>query len=229
MLDRRTVLITRPPPEAEETAAQVAALGWKPLITPLFHVRPLPFRAAAAQAVLVSSGNALASLPPGWHGTPMLAVGDRTAARAQAMGFQQVVSADGDAAALVALTQRRFPSGTTLLLAAGRGQGHALAAALRAAGYRVHRRVTYATGPVPRLPHLAAEALTTGRVRAVLFLSAETARIFRRVLPDCLRTALCEVDALAIAGPAALVLNDLPWRQLRVSGKPTVERVLALL
>lgn len=216
-------------PEALETAAQLRALGWEPLIASLFHVRYGVVRAPPAAAVLVSSGNALPALSTAWHATPLLAVGDRTAARARASGFQDVISAGGDAEALAALTQRRCKPGATLLLATGAGQGQTLAAALRGAGFRVYRRVAYAANPVRHLPEPAQRALNAGQLRAILFLSAETARIFRTLLPDDLRTALCQVDALAIAAPTAAVLNDLPWRQLLVSAKPTTERVLALL
>jgi len=204
-------------------------MGLVPLIAPLFQVRPIPFTPPAAHAVLVTSGNALPALPASLHHVPLLAVGDRTAARARAAGFRQVVSADGDAAALTTLTRHACPPGATLLLATGQGQGGALATALRDAGFRVHRRVVYATTPVRCLPEVAAAALADERLRAILFLSAETARIFRRLVPDTHLRYLGRVDALTIADASATVISDLPWRRVLVSGKPTLERVLALL
>ncbi len=225
----QAVLITRPPPDALDTAARLTAMGMVPIITPLFQVRTFTLMPPPVEAVLVSSGHALPTLPSTLHGVPLLAVGDRTAARARAAGFHTVLSADGDAEALLALTRRHCAGGAALLLATGRDQGVALAGLLRNAGFRVHRRAVYAVIPARRFPAAARMALVERQLRAILFLSADTSRIFRRLLPDALIPQLARVDAAVIAPSSAAVIADLPWRRLRVSGKPTIERVLALL
>ena len=222
------VLVTRPQPGAAETARLLTARGLHPVLAPLLRVHTLPLRVPPGlHAVLVTSGNAIPALPPVLHHLPLLAVGDATAERARAAGFQDVHSADGDATDLLHLARSR-PLGP-LLLASGRGQGHALAAQLRAAGFRVHRRAVYAAQPVGRLPAAARDALLARQLRAALFLSADTARTFVRLLPPALNPLLGGLDALAIAQPTADVLAHLPWRTVRVSAKPTLERVLALL
>lgn len=224
------VLVTRPEPGASETAQRLIALHRTPVLAPLLRIRQ---RALAVPtgigAVLVTSGNAVPSLPVSLHGTPLLAVGDRTADHARAAGFAQVTSADGDAAALIALVAAACAPGTALLLAAAARQGEALAAQLRARGFTVHRRAVYAAHPVARLPSVAVAALRDGRLGAALFLSAETARAFARLLPPDLTPALAAVDALAIGQPAAEALCVLPWRRVRVSAKPTHDSILALL
>ena len=186
-------------------------------------------QAGQVQAVLVTSGNALPALPASLHGLPLLAVGDATAQRALAAGFTQVCSADGDAVALGALASTACPPGAVLLLATGAGQGWALAADLRARGFRVHRRAVYAARPVRRLPPAARDALAGRALRAALFLSADTARAFAHALPAGLHPLLRDIEALAIGQPAAEALARLPWRRVRVSAKPTLESVLALL
>lgn len=183
----------------------------------------------APQALLVTSGNALAGIPASLHGMPLLAVGGRTAARALAAGFTTVHSADGDAGDLAARVPALFdPGAGPLLLASGRGQGRALATALRQAGFRVQRRVVYAAVPVRRFPPSAAAALRDG-VHACLFLSAETARVFAHLLPRSLASALSCSDALAIGEDAAHALRGLPFAAVRVSVRPTLDGVLALL
>lgn len=225
---RDQVLVTRPAAEAAATAALLRARGLVPVLAPLLEVEPRRLRPSGRyHAALVTSGNALASLT-GLAG-PLLAVGDATAQRAREAGFSDVASAGGDAADLLALVRRRCPPGATLLLATGRGQGRALSAALRGAGFRVQRRVAYVARSVRRLPDAAAEAVQGGHLRAALFLSAETARTFARLLPPALHPALASVDALAIGQPAADALAPLPWRQVRVSLAPTLDQVLALL
>ncbi|HYZ32251.1 MAG TPA: uroporphyrinogen-III synthase, partial [Crenalkalicoccus sp.] len=152
-----------------------------------------------------------------------------TAARAAALGFADVRDADGDAADLAALARRELPPGARVLVAHARGQGNALVTALRAAGFRVRREVAYAMTPAPGLAPAAQSALRDGGVRAAMFLSAETALAFVRLLPDPLRPALAGVDAVAIGPAAAHALAPLPWRRVRVSLRPTLDHVLALL
>lgn len=222
--------MTRPEPAASETARQLEALGFVPVLAPLLRVRTLPVRLPERpDAVLVTSGNALAALPGSLHGTTLLAVGDATAARARAAGFRDVRSAAADADALAALARQACPRGSLLLLASGRGQGGALAAALRTTGFRVHRRAVYAAEAVIRFPPAAYKSLRDDELRAALFMSAETARAFVRLLTPALHPALGGVDALTIGQPAADALGVLPWRQVRVSLRPTLEGVLALL
>ena len=182
-----------------------------------------------ADAVLVTSSNALLPVFLDYQAVPLLAVGDATAARARDLGFRDVRSAGGDAAALAALAATTLPPSARLLLPVGEGQGETLAAALEATGFEVHRRVVYRAEPPRIFPPAAAEALHGRRLRAATFLSAETARAFARLMPVRLGRLLASVDALAIGESAAAALHPLPWRRVRVSASPTLDGILALL
>ena len=225
------VLVTRPEPGASRTAARLATAGYRPVTAPFLLVRPcrvsLP-PPARLQAIVVASGNAV-RLPAAYHGVPLLAVGDGTAGRARAAGFQQVASAGGTAADLAALAKRTLlPGHGAVLLATGFGQGTRLARLLRAGGLRVHRRAVYAAAGLRAFPAAAAGAITAG-LHAALFFSAATARSFVRLLPGRLRPELRHTAALAIGPDAAAILSALPWRDLRIAPQPTEEGVLALL
>ena len=223
------VLITRAAEAGGRTVALVRALGFSPVLAPLFQVCPRPMRwPGGIDAILLTSGNAVEAVAAGPR-LPVFAVGDATAERARLAGFDRVSSAAGDAAALLTLARAALHPGASVLLATGAGQGAWLAAGLRAAGFRVHRRVAYAACAATRLPDAAAAAIMGGRLCAVLFLSAETARIFCRLLPQDMQAALAQVDALAIAPSVAVALAPLPWRRVRVSVAPTLDQVLALL
>lgn len=232
-MDRHEVLITRPAAEAEATAARIASMGFVPVVAPMLRVRFLELAwPERFDGFLVTSGNGVESLrgfARGGCSIPLFAVGDATAARAREMGFERVHSAGRDAAGLAELVRRHCPKDMVMLFVTGAGQGQALTTSLRAEGFRVFRRVGYAARPVGRLPAAAAAALGGGRMRAALFLSAETARAFVRVLPESLHGTLQAVDALAIGAAAADALAPLPWRQVRVPLSPTLEQVLALL
>jgi uroporphyrinogen-III synthase len=227
-------LITRPEPGASETAARVAALGLRPVVAPVLEVRMLPIHLPAPvrlQAVLITSGNAIPALPENYYHLPLLAVGESTASRARAVGFTHVTSADGDASALFALAVRSCDSAALpLLLATGRGQGRGLAADLQVRGFRVMHRAVYAVEPVPVLPEAVCQALATGDVTAALFYSTETARHCVQLLQRAqLHEVVRPVEALAIGRPAAVALQALPWRRIRVAARPTQDAMLALL
>ncbi len=225
------MLVTRSAPAAARTAAALAARGFRPVVAPLLRVRTgLVAVPAGTQAVLVASANALPALRTWPAGGPrLLAVGDATASEARAAGHADVLSASGDAGALVRLACRVCdPAGGPLLLASGAGQGAGLAAALAAAGFDVRRQDAYVAEPVEALPEAAAAAIAAG-LHAALFLSAETARAFGRLLPASLAPRLASSIAVAIGASAGQALHGLPWRRLSVARHPTLDEVLSLL
>jgi uroporphyrinogen-III synthase len=226
---RRSVMITRPEQDAAGPAARIEALGFTPVVAPMLRIeRRTPNLPKDVQAILVTSGNALAALAPG--DTRLFAVGDATAARARQAHFSDVRSAGRDAHALAELVaESQRPQDGPLLLASGERQGEKLAADLRARGFRVIRRVCYAAYPVQRFPHRAAESLLSGELHAVLFLSAETATAFVRLLPPELSNALASVAALTIGNAAADALERLPWQRVCRAQNPTLDDVLALI
>ncbi len=227
-------MITRPEQDAAVPAARIQALGFTPVIAPMLRIEQrAPRLPKDVQAILVTSGNALAALTPGstrLGSTRLFAVGDATAARAREAGFSEVRSAGRDARALADLVAAsQSPQAGPLLLASGERQGEKLAADLRARGFRVIRRVCYAAYPVQRFPNRAAESLQSGELHAVLFLSAETATAFARLLPPELSNALASVAALAIGNAAADALERLPWQRVCRAQNPTLDDVLALI
>lgn len=225
----RGVLVTRPEPGAAETARAVAALGWHPILAPALLLVPRAFAAPPAQAVLITSRAAARALPS--SALPVLAVGEATAAEARAQGFPNVAAAAGDAAALAALaTATLNPAAGPLLLAVGQGYGQELATQLRAAGFRVLRRIAYAASPAPALPGPAQAALGAGQVRAALFYSPRSALAAMAQLRAAgLLHAIPGIEALAISPRVAHVLKALPWRALRVAARPDQPSLLAEL
>jgi len=227
---RRAVLVTRPEPGGAETAAAVTALGWTPLPAPALVLLPAaPARLPTAQALLLPSRAAARALPPA--ALPVLAVGAGTAAEARARGFPDVTAAEGDAAALAALAAARLdPAAGPLLLAVGRGYGAGLAAALRARGFRVLRRVAYEAVPAVTLPEAAQAALRAGEVAAALFTSPRGARITRDLIRQAgLADAVRGVRALAISARIAAVLKPLPFAEVEVTPRPDPALLPALL
>ena len=206
-------------------------MGFTPLLSPALSITTRPIALPDGwrfQAVLVTSGNALPALPASLSATPLLAVGDATAARARQAGFWRVSSAGRDAAALVAMVKLCcLPKQSALLLPAGLGQGLGVATELREHGFRVQRRVAYTTTRTRFLIPAAREALAGGRVGAALFFSPSSARAFVRACPggDVVRS----VRAVAISAATAAALAPLRWADIRVASRPNQDELLACL
>jgi uroporphyrinogen-III synthase len=226
----RAVLVTRPEPGAAETARDIAALGWIPILAPALVLHPTPpRRLPRAQALLLASRAAARALPP--SPLPVLAVGAGTAQEALARGFSDVTAAEGDAAALLTLAAARLdPAAGPLLLAVGRGYGAELAAALRARGFRVIRRVVYEARPAPALPAEARAALRAGAVAAVLVTSPRGARILVAWLRRAgLAEAAAGLRALVLSPRIAAALAPLRWRSVELPPRPDPRLLPALL
>ena len=230
----RRVLITRPEPGATETAARITALGLIPIKAPLQDIQTLPARLpppTAVAALVLTSRNAIAPIPPAYHGLPTWAVGDATAARARRAGFNNIRSAGGDAIALSALIAAEArPADGTLLLATGAGLGAPLCASLRQRGFRVIRRVTYRTRPAASLPVAASQMLLDRQPASVLFFSAEAARLFGHLLQvaGIEDTVWCH-EALAISPAVGVAVQRHPWGAIHVAASPNQDAMLALL
>src|SRR5919108_2899154 len=114
------LLVTRPEPDNERTAASLRAMGHEPLLAPMLRIEMLPDADLGGKpaAILLTSANgarALAAHPrlPEFLSVPILAVGRTSADAARGAGFADVTSADGDAAALVRLAATRFRGAPT--------------------------------------------------------------------------------------------------------------------
>jgi uroporphyrinogen-III synthase len=222
------VLITRPEPGASATAALLAARGLRSIIAPFLVIEPLAVRPFShVAACLITSANAVPAIPP--HVT-VFAVGNATAARAREITTAPVHSADGDAKSLAALLiQHCRPQDGPLLLLSGASQGLPLAAALRAAGFRVIRRIAYRAATPSTFPPAAAAAIAAGKITTALFYSPETARNFVRLLPPALIPGLSHIRALSLSPAIGAALATLAWREKISANHPSQESLLELL
>lgn len=151
----RTCLIIRTEPGASFTAQKVRELGFSPLVLPAANATPThaKFDHSNVQAILVTSSNAprLADFCPEALAIPVYAVGDATAAAAQKIGFQTVISAGGDASTLAVLVADRLDKhhGALLHLRGTEVAGD-VAGFLSACGFEVRSHIVYETTTNPQ-------------------------------------------------------------------------------
>lgn len=175
------VVVTRPLEQATAIAASLTGLGHKAIILPLTEIVALPVAVldvSGVTCVAVTSGNALRNSPPGLAGqvagVPLFAVGDRTADAAREAGFEQVISARGDVAALAPLVLENTKPGDRILYLCGRRRRPTFEEAMETAGREVLLAETYETRQRSPEPG-AAKLLTSADVVLVYAQSAAEA------------------------------------------------------
>ena len=228
------VLVTRPHPDDETTAASLRARGFDVLRAPMLRFEPVAVHEdinARYSAVIVTSANALRGIEPHLKGhrmleLPLFAVGEHTAAAARRAGFTHVVSANGDAAnlrdlVLASLRAKELKKASTLFYLAGAEVARDLASELEESGFRVVTQTTYRMIAVKSLPPEACDAFAANQVEAVLHYSQRSARAFL----DAARAAGVEISALAIpqcciSAAVASVLRDAGATQVVVAATP---------
>jgi uroporphyrinogen-III synthase len=225
------VLVTRPQPDGDATAADLRARGFEVLLAPMLRFEPVAFRDdedAAYGAVIVTSANALRGLIPHLAGSrllklPLFAVGEHTASAARDAGFGNVLPANGGAVALrdlvlASVKSKELKKASTLLYLAGADLARDLAGELGERGFTVVTHTTYRMSPVSSLPPETREAFAANQVEAVLHYSRRSARAFL----EAVRAGGVEISALAIpqcciSAAVASVLRDAGATQVMVA------------
>jgi uroporphyrinogen-III synthase len=243
------ILVTRPQPDNEATAAALRAKGLNVLLAPMLRFEPVAFHDDADArygAVIVSSANAIRAIEAHLTGRllalPLFAVGERTAEAARRTGFQSIAVAAGNAEALrdlivASVRAKTLKKASTLLYLAGADLAGDLAGELGERGFSIVTHTTYRMIPVLSLPQDACDAFAANKVEAVLHYSRRSARAFL----DAVRAAGVEISALAIpqcciSDAVASVIRDVGATQVMVARSPdenglfeALERTLAAL
>ena len=237
------ILVTRPQPDTDTTAAALRARGLEALPAPMLRFTPVAFRHeadAGFAAVIVTSANAVRAVADqpqlaSWRKLPLFAVGARTATAARDAGFADVISADGDADALrdllaASLSGKRLSAAQPLLYLAGADLARDLAAELAPLGLQVTTLTTYRMAAVTELPAAVIAAFAGGGIEAVLHYSRRSARAFVAAA----RLAGVEISALAIpqcclSEQVAAVLREAGATQVMVAARPDENALFAAL
>jgi len=228
------VLVTRPLPDGETTAAELRARGFEVVAAPMLRFEAFGFGGEAEApygGIIVTSANAVRAIESKLAGSPLLklplfAVGERTAAVARTAGFAKLYSADGDAAALRDLVietakAKKLKKKSPLLYLAGEEVARDLAGELREHGFDVVTHIAYRMVPAKSLPGEVVDGFAAGRIEAVLHYSRRSAQAF----VEAARTGGVEISALAlpqccISAEVAEIVREAGATQVTVAARP---------
>jgi uroporphyrinogen-III synthase len=233
------LLVTRPEPECERTAALLRGRGHDVLLVPLLRIEPLvdaELGAGPWAAVLFTSANAVRAVAAHRRfrdlaRLPVYTVGLRTQAAAAAAGFASIVSADGDVEALVRLTASKPPvADLPLLYCAGEERAGDLAGALHLRGLRVETALVYRAVMVADLTPDVRAAFVQGTIDAVLHYSARTAAAFVAAAAMAgIRDLSIQTRHLCFSAQVALPLAAAGAKAIEVASEPNEQALLALI
>jgi uroporphyrinogen-III synthase len=236
------LLVTRPLPDAERTAAALAGFGHQVERAAMLRMELIPDAELGSgpwSGVVVTSANALLAVEmhprrAALLGLPVFAVGRRTAAAALAAGFLDVTAAGGDMPEL-AQCLREWARGEEgvrhpLLHLAGEDRSGDLAAELAPDGRMVHTAVVYRAVKTKRFPPTVVAALAAGRIDGVLHFSRRSAEAYL----DCARAAALLDQALAtthycLSHQIAEPLTAAGAKTIRIAASPDETALIALI
>jgi uroporphyrinogen-III synthase len=208
------VLVLRPQPGADETAARARVLGLEPIVVPLFAVRPLawtPPDPAGFDAVMLTSASAARQASEGlaaFKALPCYAVGEATAAAAGEAGFADIRVGPDD--------------GKTLLLMMAED---GVRTAFHACG-EDHLAFDHPDVAITRMPVYAAEAADRLPVPAedllALLHSPRAAGLFAGLAGDKAR-----IRVAAISARTARAAGE-GWRSVSIAPRPRDQALLEL-
>lgn len=214
------VIVIRPQPGADATAAAARALGLDPRIYPLFEVAPVawdPPDPAVIDGLLIGSANAIRYAGPAlirFRDKPVQAVGQATAAAARAAGLTVLATGTGGLDGVLA----QVTGQSRLLRLAGREHVELTVPP----GITLTERIVYASEPCSAPPELA---LLLHESAIVLLHSAIAALHFSA---ECDRLGIDRsLIALATIGPRVTAACGNGWAEVATAARPDDAALLA--
>ncbi len=233
------LLVTRPQPDAERTAAVLRARGHMAVVAPLLRIEPLDDAELGGgpwAAILVTSANAAPAIARHKRvgelsGAKVLAVGERSAQAMRDAGFADVVSAGGSANDLMRLVAERLKAGMPLLYLAGAERSGDIAGDLAAQGFTVRTVVVYRALAAEALPRAAGEALSSFGIDGVLHFSRRSAETYVKTVraAGLAGTALKKPVHFCLSADVAAPLAQAGAADVRIAAHPNEAGLLALI
>ncbi len=229
------VLVTRPLPDGERTAAALRGRGHQVLLAPLMTVKPIAADLTGQwSAVIVSSANAMRALSSqqlaALRTLPLFAAGHRSAETARDAGFANVRAANGDANDLVRLVAERHAGQTKPhLYLAGEDRAADVEGELRKRGIAARTVVVYKNVTTGYPPELI-RALEAGALEAVLHFSRRSAENYVSGAKDAgLLPRAMALRQLCLSAQVAEPLRQAGAGKIVLAARPDEAALLALL
>lgn len=231
-----TMLVTRPEPDASETAGRLAALGIKAIKMPLLVRHALATGLPEVNGLVgmaLTSANAILALAETGRLAPYLdlkvfAVGERTGQAARNAGFADVTVTGTSLAGLIEHITAAKLTGPLFYPSAQHPSGD-LARSLAPAGVLVVQAKIYEMKAITEPPEAQFGDIKAGKFSAALFYSRRTADTFVKLARQALaRPARANLGVLCLSENIAEPLLEAGFVRAGLADYPSEEAMMAL-
>lgn len=221
------VLLTRAAADCQSYRELIERRGYIPLAEPVLRIEPkadavLP-SLSGYDALVFTSANGIMGYCAltGDRTLPVYTVGDETADKARAAGFQRVESAGGTVGDLDDLLRAAAPG--RLLYLRGADIARPLAAAHDAC-------IVYTARPAEEFSPETLEILKSGRVRIAVLFSRRGALAFTAMMArEGLESLVKTIKVLCLSDSVLKSVAGFPWRETESAKRPDRHGMLDLL
>lgn len=233
------LLITRPHHQAVQTKKTLENLGFECILSPLLTIQSMPGETenhskSRNHPLIITSSNAVPYIVDRAYGPDHLiyTVGARTKACLAEAGFQNIISADGNAEDLAGLLNRIYDTKTPVHLFHICGKDTAsYINNLTKPHILIERQVVYGAVCIEAFTPEAKAGLDHNDIDWVLFYSARTAQNFERLRhkrgqADQKSTSLTRTKALCLSPRVVKSLNEEDWQNIHVSPAPNEKALI---
>ena len=233
------LLVTRPEPEAQRTAAALRALGHDVLVMPMLRIEVVadadlgigPFG-----ALVITSANGARAIAGHRRrheliSLPVFVVGRRTGDAARAAGFDQVTSADGDAAVLAQVVIKHLsPPPAPLLYLTGEDHTGEIEASLARHGFSVRTVIVYRAIAAASLSQQVEAALRGDEIDGALHFSQRSVQALLTAGKAAgLLDNIMRMRNYCLSAQVAAALQDTATGAIGVAERPDEESLIALV
>jgi uroporphyrinogen-III synthase len=221
----KTVLLTRPKQNAEQSIARLSDLGYKALNCSVFKTIGIPFTAPDVSNLIVTSQNGVE------HGLRFIkntnqhifAVGEKTATRARALGFHKITTSNGNGKSLVETIinqdNKQAPNNQYCHLA-GTELAFDVSTTLNKADILAEKITVYRTVAVNNFQENITASIKKREIDAALFYSAQGATIFEDIMRKNQQTdALRHITAISLSNRIDSHLKEV-WLNKKIAKEP---------
>jgi uroporphyrinogen-III synthase len=214
------VLLTRPLHESQEMASVFEKRGVEVYIAPLLQISYFPLKKQKSEKIiLVTSQHAIYALSQSDISleTPLICVGDSTAAAAQKLGYTQIQSARGSVEDLEAYIIEHFnPHRHHFLYACGEVTHGDLEKKLHNLGFDVSKEIVYQAISIGSFPLDVVCAFQEKKIQYICVFSRRTAQILKEIMISLnLQKESSHINIIAFSSNIAEEFNGGPWKSIR--------------
>jgi uroporphyrinogen-III synthase len=229
------VLVTRPQPGADKTAARLAGLGYAPVVLPMTQTVPLAQKLPVAKPDLV-----VATSPQAFHhlsealrnalaNTPVIVTGDGSATAARAAGLTHVDTAGGNVARLVDRLGQIILPNTRILYLGGRVRRPDLESFLQGKAIKLELMAVYDTISVSHSTEKFLETAAGGSFSSVFLTSVETVTTLGGISNANFNQAIENALFISLSERIAETARSLFQNRIAVASEPTEDGLFQCL